>query len=272
MIVNIKDDEFNRLTNYIKLNYGINLSKKKHLIEGRLNNTLILKGFSDYSSYMNFVFSNPTEITELINSLTTNHTYFMREPEHFKFFKDELLPYFEKTIKDKDLRIWSAASSTGEEAYTLAMIIADYFGDKKNLWDTKILATDISQKVLSVGKRGVYSAESVEKLPQSWKEKYFKKIDSNFYEVHPKIKNEVIFAQYNLMNETLPFRKKFHIIFCRNVMIYFEKDTKTNLVERFYNHTVDSGYLLIGLSENLDNAKTKYNFVKPSIFRKGLIP
>lgn len=270
-MLNINDEEFIRLTNFVKVNYGINLSKKRHLIEGRLNNSLQARGFDSYNEYMNFAFSNPKEIIELINTLTTNHTYFMREPEHFSYFRETILPYFEKNIKDKDLRIWSAASSTGEEAYTLAMVISDYFGDKKYMWDTKILATDISQKALSVAKRGIYSAEAVEKLPTSWKEKYFKKIDNDFYEIGPKIKNEVIFAQYNLMNETLPFKKKFHIIFCRNVMIYFERDTKTQLVNRFYNHTIENGYLLIGLSENIENSKTKYKFVKPSIFRKEMI-
>lgn len=271
MIININEKEFNRITNFMKLNYGIDLSRKRHLIEGRLNNSLLLKGFSTYDSYFDYVFSNSHELTELINTLTTNHTYFMREPEHFEFFKNTILPYFEKTIKDRDLRIWSAASSTGEEAYTLAMIIADYFGDKKSLWDTKILATDISKKVLNVGKRGVYPSETLEKLPKEWKEKYFKKLDSNFYEVIPKIRNEVIFAQYNLMNETMPFKKKFHIIFCRNVMIYFEKETKKQLVERFYKHTADKGYLIIGLSENLDNLKADYSFIKPSVFRKELM-
>ena len=271
MIININEKEFLRLTGFIKDNYGIDLSKKKHLIQGRLNNNLILRGFSDYSSYLDFAFSNTNELNELLNTLTTNHTYFMREAEHFDFFKNTVLPYLEKTVKDRDLRIWSAASSTGEEAYTLAMIIADYFGQRKSLWDTKILATDISQKVLNIGKKGIYSAETLEKLPKEWQEKYFRKIDSNFYEIVPKIKNEVIFAKYNLVDDNMPFKKKFHVIFCRNVMIYFEKETKKRLIEKFYKHTIDKGYLIIGLSENLDNLKADYRFVKPSIFRKELI-
>lgn len=272
MLSTITDVEFIKLTNYIQTNYGINLSKKKHLIEGRLNKLIEEKGFKNYEAYMNFAFTNKDELSEMINALTTNHTYFMREPEHFNYFKESLLPYFEKNLEEKDLRIWSAASSTGEEAYTLAMIISDYFGAKKPLWDTKILATDISQKVLSIGKRGIYSAESVEKLPDHWKKNYFTKLNNDFYEIVPKIKNEVIFAQYNLMNEVLPFKKKFHIIFCRNVMIYFEKSTKDTLVQKLYNHTESSGYLLIGLSENVDYSKTSYHFIKPSIFRKEMTP
>lgn len=272
MILSISDNEFQKLTSFIKKTYGINLSQKKHLIEGRLNNILHLKGFSSYEPYIEFVMKNPKELSEMLNAITTNHTYFMREPEHFKYFEEVMLPYFENNLKDRDLRIWSAASSTGEEAYTLAMIIADYFGDKKKLWDTKILATDISQKVLNLGKKGIYSEEAVRKLPSSWKKKYFNKINENTYEVISEIKNEVIFAQYNLMEEFLPFKKKFHIIFCRNVMIYFEKETKLKLVERFFNHTVNNGYLIIGLSETIDYSLSKYKFVKPSIFRKEMIP
>ena len=272
MLVNINNDDFMKLVNYIKGNFGINLTEKKHLVEGRLNRLLATKGFSDYSSYLNYAFANKKELTEMINVLTTNHTYFLREPEHFKYFKEVILPYLEKNVKDKDLRIWSAASSTGEEAYTLAMTIADYFGEKKPLWDTKILATDISENVLSIGKKGIYPSEAVEKLPNNWKQKYFIKRPNNTYELIPQIKNEVIFAHYNLMNATIPFKKKFHVIFCRNVMIYFENHNKSHLVERFFNHTEQHGYLIIGLSESLDNCKYKYKFIKPSIFRKELIP
>lgn len=270
MSLKIKDSEFIKLTNYVKTKYGINLSQKKHLIESRLNNLLVSKGFKDYETYMNFAFNNKKELTQMINTLTTNHTYFMREPEHFKYFKEVVLPYYEKNLKTKDLRIWSAASSTGEEAYTLAMIIDDYFGDKKHLWDTKILATDISEKVLEVGKRGIYSAEAVNKLPKGWKKKYFKKLNKNSYQIISRINKEVIFAKYNLMEEKLPFKKKFHIIFCRNVMIYFEKETKSKLIEKFYNHTDQNGYLITGLSENIGSTKAKYSFIKPSIFRKEL--
>lgn len=271
-MLSISNNEFIKLTDFVKTNYGINLSHKKHLIEGRLNNLLMLKGFLSYDDYMEFVFKNPKELSQMINALTTNHTYFMREPEHFNYFKDTILPQLEKDIEEKDIRIWSAASSTGEEAYTLAMIIADYFGSKKSLWDTRILATDISQKVLDIGKKGVYSTESVDKLPDNWKREYFKKLNDDYYEIVPKIKNEVIFAQYNLMNETLPFKKNFHVIFCRNVMIYFEKHTKDKLIHKFYNHTESGGHLIIGLSENVDNAKSLYSFIKPSIFRKEMTP
>jgi chemotaxis protein methyltransferase CheR len=271
LILTIKEREFKKLVEYIKTNYGINLEHKKHLIEGRLNKVIMEKGYSNYEEYLQMVYDNPREIKGLINLLTTNHTYFMREPEHFKYIRDTILPYLEKIVQGKDLRIWSSACSTGEEPYTLAMIIADYFGDKKVVWDTKILATDISNKALETAKKGIYSAEEVEKLPEIWIKKYLKKIDENRYEVVKKIKDEVIFAPYNLMQETMPFKKKFHLILCRNVMIYFEKPTKEALIKRFYNQTEDGGYLIIGLSESFDKNIIKYRFIRPSIFRKEMI-
>jgi chemotaxis protein methyltransferase CheR len=175
LILTIKEREFKKLVEYIKTNYGINLEHKKHLIEGRLNKVIMEKGYSNYEEYLQMVYDNPREIKGLINLLTTNHTYFMREPEHFKYIRDTILPYLEKIVQGKDLRIWSSACSTGEEPYTLAMIIADYFGDKKVVWDTKILATDISNKALETAKKGIYSAEEVEKLPEIWIKKYLKK-------------------------------------------------------------------------------------------------
>ncbi len=267
----IKENEFKKLVEYIRNNYGINLSQKKHLVEGRLSKVVVAKGYDSYEEYLKYAYTNPAEIKELINALTTNHTYFMREPEHFKYLSEVILPYLEKNVKERDFRIWSSACSTGEEPYTIAMIIADYFENRKSGWDTKILATDISHKALEIAKRGIYDADEVEKLPLKWKLNYFKKIENGQYEVIKKIKDEVIFAPYNLMQENMPFKKKFHLIFCRNVMIYFEKNTKDALIKRFFNHTENGGYLIIGLSESIDKNESGYKFIKPSIFRKEMI-
>ena len=269
-MLKISNSEFTKLVDFMKENFGINLSQKRHLIEGRLNKVIIMKGFNSYEAYLNYAYQNTHEMKEMINNLTTNHTYFMREPEHFKFLIDVILPFAEKNIHDHDLRIWSSACSTGEEPYTIAMTIAEYFGSRKVGWDTKILATAISNRALEIAKKGVYSAEEAEKLPDNMKNKYLKQIDSNTFEVIKSIRDEVIFAPYNLMQETLPFKKKFHIIFCRNVMIYFEKKTKDELIKKFYNHTENSGYLIIGLSESIDRNETGYKFIRPSVFRKEM--
>jgi chemotaxis protein methyltransferase CheR len=133
IMINITDSEFRKLAGYMKSNYGINLTEKRVLIEGRLSNIIIDKGFNSYSDYLEFVFqdSSGVELEMLINKLTTNHTFFMREAEHFQYFRNVVLPYLKCVDKARDLRIWSAGCSSGEEPYTLAMIIADYFGEEK---------------------------------------------------------------------------------------------------------------------------------------------
>lgn len=155
-----------------------------------------------------------------------------------------------------------------EESYTLAMIMDEFFGRNKGMWDTKILATDISAKVLDVARRGIYNDNRIMPLPPAWRMNYLKKIDDENYIISDKIKNEVIYRKFNLMEETFPFRKKFHVIFCRNVMIYFDRETRNELIEKFYDMTSYGGYLFIGHSEYIDRTKTKYKYVAPSIYRK----
>lgn len=270
-MINLKDNEFKELMWYMKANYGINLTEKKLLIEGRLSNMVSEKGFTNFSDYLKFVFADTTgnEISTLINKLTTNHTYFMREAEHFKYFRDSVLPYLEANSKSKDLRIWSAGCSSGEEPYTLAMIIADYFGDQSAMWNTKILATDISQKVLQTAGKGIYSYDAINTIPKYWSMKYFNKVENENYEIDREMKNEVIYRNFNLMSDIFPFKKKFHVIFCRNVMIYFEPKTKMELINKFYDMTESGGYLFIGHSESVNKNETNYKYIMPAVYRKG---
>jgi len=270
-MIEITDHEFKELITYVKNNYGINLSKKRNLIEGRLSNLLVEKGFTNFSQYLQDVFSDGTklEITYLINKLTTNYTYFMRETDHFTYFKNEVLPYLQASNKEKDLRIWSAGCSTGEEPYTLAMIMADYFGENKMLWNTKMLATDISVNVLEVAEKGIYPQEVLQAVPAVWKTNYFKKMDVENYQISDQIKQEVVFRIFNLMDERFPFKQKFHVIFCRNVMIYFDHVTKMRLINKFYEMTQPGGYLFIGHSEFIGRGETGYNYVMPAVYRKG---
>ncbi len=272
-MLTITDREFTRLTEYIKVNYGINLSeKKKALVVGRLQNILIEKNFQSFSEYIDYVMKEKTgeAVRMLVSKITTNHTYFMREPEHFQFFKSTVLPYWHKQLKNsKDLRVWSAGCSSGEEPYTLAMIIADFLRyEDKELWDTKVLATDISTRVLGEAQKGVYSNESLEAVPKMWRSTYFEKLDNENSIVTNTIKQEIIFRIFNLMNTSFPFKKKFHVIFCRNVMIYFDSETKRELINRFYDHMEYGGYLFIGHSESLNREETKYKYILPAVYRK----
>lgn len=270
-MVSITEKEFRQLAEYIKINYGIHLKEeKKALVTGRLQNVLQQAGFNNFTDYFDHVVNDKSgeSVILLVNKITTNHTFFMREPDHFYFFRDNVLPFLAETVPDKDLRIWCAASSSGEESYTLAMIIDEFFGTEKFFWDTKILATDISEKVLGIAQRGVYSNERLAPLPSIWKLNYFKKYDNDNSVICEKIRNEVIYRKFNLMDSVFPFKKKFHTIFCRNVMIYFDNDTKTRLINKLYDHMEKGGYLFIGHSESLNRETTKFKYIKPSIYRK----
>lgn len=267
----ISDKEFAMLAEYIKSNYGIHLKEeKKSLVMGRLHNVLQQKGFASFSDYFNYVKSDKTgdAVTVLIDKITTNHTFFMREADHFYFFKTTVLPYLSGTVKEKDLRIWSAGCSTGEEPYTIAMMIDEYFGKEKPLWDSKVLATDISSKVLDIAQRGVYSNEEIASLPAQWRLSYFKKYDVENAILVNRIRNEVIYRKFNLMEEIFPFKRKFHVIFCRNVMIYFDSRTRDELVNKYYNSLERGGYLFIGHSESLNREATRFKYVMPAVYRK----
>lgn len=272
-MVTITEKEFRKLADYIRQHYGIYLKKEKlSLITGRLQNVLLQNKFKNFTDYFDYVVSDQTGEAGriLVDKITTNHTFFMREADHFEFFRNHVLPYLADTVKDKDLRIWSAGCSTGEEPSTLAMIIDEFFGLKKQMWDTKILATDISQKVLDIATKGVYQTESLASLPANWRLNYFKKVDGNNSILVNKIKNEIIYRKFNLMDQIFPFKKKFHVIFCRNVMIYFDNKTRIDLVNKFYEFTEPGGYLFIGHSESLNRGETKYKYVSPATYRKDI--
>lgn len=264
--------EFREIVGFIKQNYGINLLQKRTLVNGRLNNYIVQSGFSSFTEYFSHIKNDPTGKSGviLVNKLTTNHTYFLREPQHFDFLEEVVLPFLAKTEKaNKDLRLWSAGCSTGEEPYTLAMMIDSYFGMEKVQWDTKILATDISTSVLETAQKGIYPNQQLEMLPNKWREKYFEKINVESSVMTAAIRREVIFRRFNLMNEIFPFKKRFHLILCRNVMIYFDEKTKRELINRFYEHMEPGGYLFIGHSETVNRYESKYQFVAPAIYRKG---
>ncbi len=267
MIQTISDEDFHKLTSFIKSQYGITLQEKRQLVTSRLSSMLAEQGYTDFSQFVSQLLKerDPQKIEQVLNRLTTNYTFFMREPEHFDFFTKVVLPELvQKYQKKKSLAIWSAGCSSGEEPYNLSMYIKDFLGMQASQWDTRILATDISQKALAKAKQGIY--EVPDTVPESWRRKYFKKIEGSRYAVTPEIRNNVIFQTFNLM-DPIKFRTKFDVIFCRNVMIYFDQPTKDALVRRFYDATVPGGYLMISHSENLSK-NAPYATVAPSTFQK----
>lgn len=270
LMLTITDKEFRQLSEYIKSNFGINLKEEKRsLLTSRLNSILEKNNFNSFSEYYKYLISDKTgeAVTSLVNKITTNYTYFMRETDHFYYFRDVILPYLENHIKDRDLRIWSAGCATGEEPYTLAFILDEYFSDKK-YWDKQILATDISIKALNTAKEGIYDEKQIETLPAVWRHKYFKKLADGKYIITDNIKKEVIFRRLNLISDSFVFKKQFHVIFCRNVMIYFDNKDTRELIKKFYDITAPGGYLFIGHSEAINRYDTGYKYVMPSLYRK----
>lgn len=266
----LSNEDFEKFSNFTRNNYGLDLSRKRSNVEARLQSFLSKRGYDSFSPYFQILLNDRkgAEATALLNLLTTNYTFFMREVDHFDYFRDTILPYLVKTVINKDLRIWSAGCSSGEEPYTLAMILSDYFGKAELSWDTKILATDISSKVLEIALRATYSDEQIEQVPEKWKREYFTPANNGQKSLVSSIREGVIFKKFNLMENNFPFKQKFHVIFCRNVMIYFDAETKRQLINRMYDSTAAGGYLIIGHSEAINRRETKFKYIRPAIYRK----
>jgi chemotaxis protein methyltransferase CheR len=265
---NISNEDFNKLVRFIHSQYGIDLSQKRQLVTSRLSSLLSQKGYHDFAPFVSDLLKkqDPADMELVLNRLTTNYTFFMREQEHFTFFEKTILPDLVKRHqRDKVLAIWSAGCSSGEEPYNISIYIKEFLGAQAPQWDTRVLATDISQKALASAKKGIY--ELPDTIPPNWKKKYFVPVGgTKQYAVAPIIRDNVIFQTFNLM-DPIKFRLKFDVIFCRNVMIYFDQPTKDALVQRFYDATVPGGYFMISHSENLGK-NNPYQTVAPSTFQK----
>ncbi len=274
-LMEISDAEFLRLRDLIYNRFGINLTEQKRsLLVGRLQKLMRQLQLPTFSAYFEYLDNDKTEaaLSELVDLISTNHTYFNREKDHFDYFSETALPEIvEKLRKEnrKDLRIWCAGCSTGEEPYTLLMLMMEYLGSDYSSWDAGILATDISDRALTIARRGVYATDRVMQLPEKLRKKYFASISPNEMAVIDKVKHEATFRRFNLMNTTFPFKKPFQMIFCRNVMIYFDQVTREALVSRYHQHTEPGGYLFIGHSETLGRTQTLYRYLKPALYQKG---
>jgi chemotaxis protein methyltransferase CheR len=273
-MMQITDAEFHSIRDLVYQRFGITLSdQKKSLVVGRLQKILRQHGFKNFKQYYDMLVADKTDksISELANQITTNHTFFFREPDHFDFFKKTILPWMvqeHNRKRDKDLRVWCAAASSGEEPYTLIISLMEYFGNDYKNWDCGLLATDVSEKALVAAKRGVYDPQRFQGVTPQIINKYFKKQPDGNYAVSEELKKEVTIRRFNLMNKILPFKKPFDCIWCRNVMIYFDLQTKIDLVNRMYEKTVPGGYLLIGHSETIGREQTPWKYICPAVYRK----
>ncbi len=249
----------------------------RYFMESRLQSSARRHQFStfrDYYYFLKYDRQKDDELASIIDVLTIHETYFFREDKQLKAFTDEILPeWFEKRkAADRLLRIWSAGCSTGEEAYTIAMLILDKPEFKD--WRVEILGTDISHRVIQAARRGVYSGASFRSTPQTYIERYFSS-EEQAQRVKDVVRKPITFSQLNLMD--LPRVSLLHpmdIIFCRNVIIYFDLPAKKKVIESFYGRLVDGGYLLLGHSESLLNISTSFqlkHLKNDIVYQKGLV-
>ncbi|MBP9712874.1 MAG: protein-glutamate O-methyltransferase CheR [Sterolibacterium sp.] len=263
---NISQPEFKQFQSLIYKIAGISLADSKQvLLVGRLGRRLRHYGHNSYAEYYKFVTSGreETELQLMVDLLTTNETYFFREIKHFEFLADTIVA---QHPPGRSLDIWSAASSTGEEIYTIAMTLADKLGIKAP-WT--ITGSDINKSVLAVAERGVYWLDRTRGLPPEYLRKYcLKGVRENegSFTIMPELRHHTRFMQVNL-NNSLPAIGKFHVIFLRNVMIYFDAATKKQVVERLARQLHPGGYLIIGHSESLNGITDCVKPVKPTIYR-----
>ena len=258
--MSISDEEFVLLRDFIYKKCGIFIAEnRKYLIENRLSNRikhLNLKSYSEYYKYLKFDDNKDAELNELYVLMTTNETSFFRNPPQLKVFQEIVLTNMINEIRkagQKRLRIWSAGCSTGEEPYTLAIIISEVLKGELLTWDVKITANDLSTQVLAAARNGIYSEYSLRTTPKELVSRYFTK-DGQVYKINPEMKRLVSFGQINLNErEQLKRVESSHIVFCRNVIIYFDDDMKRRVINSFYDNLLPGGALLIGHSETLHN-------------------
>ncbi|MDH5679604.1 MAG: protein-glutamate O-methyltransferase CheR [Nitrospinota bacterium] len=269
--ISINDKEFERFRDLIYRESGIKLrDNKKDLLRQRLNKRIRSLGLMSFSEYYKHVDEDRSraELTELIDAVSTNVTSFFREMKHFEFLTKTALPQTFQRKKNGpfELRLWSAACSTGEEPYSMLFTLLEH-EELTSKWNIKLLATDISTKVLQRAMKGAYPITKMDGMPNELLRKYFVTEGDN-YVLKDKFRNMVNFRWFNLINNRFPFKHKFDVIFCRNVMIYFDKPTREELVHKFSAALAPGGYLCIGHSESLANTSHDLRYIQPTIYCK----
>ncbi len=266
----MEEKTFNTFRDIVYQNSGISLGdSKKAMVSARVAKRMRLLQLKDHRQYLKYLMndSSGNEITKFLDVISTNVTSFFRESAHFELLESIVSNLIDEGVSR--LRIWCAASSTGEEPYTIAMTILLVTGEKKH--DIKILATDISTRVLEKAQSGRYESVLMEKVPQSIKSRFFdvQKEDNEKYFVAKKsLRDMIVFRRLNLTKYPFPMKGPLDIVFCRNVMIYFDLETRQKLVSEIYGLLRQGGYLFTGHAESLSGLKTDFKCLKPSVYQK----
>lgn len=267
--MNIEDREFHQICSFMHQNYGINLEKKRSLIEGRLSQVISANGYPDFKSYTAAVVRDEKLQQQMVTRLTTNFTFFHRESVHYDFMVKEAIPSLLRTYPHKSsLKLWSAGCSTGDEAYTASIYLRELSLLNKCAGSYLIHATDISDRVLEQAKSGCFSEDSLKNLSPEIRRRYFTSLPDGRWKVSPLVADSVRFSKLNLMGSFPPTFRNFDIIFCRNVMIYFTPEIRESLSRKLYESLNPGGFLFIGMSENIPANQIGFKIMRPSVFRK----
>ena len=267
--------EFKKIATYIEKNVGIKMPPEKRLMmQSRLSARLKALKMNSYQEYIDYVFSrgsNSDEIIMMIDAMTTNLTEFFREPQHFEYMKQEVLPRY--AIEGRNsIKLWSAGCSTGQEPYTLSMVMTDFINSNGGpLRNYSILASDISTKVLDKASTAIYPRDAIKGIPIDILRKYFlkgKNPQNPVVRIKPEIRNKVNFMRLNFMDSNYGIKETFQIIFCRNVLIYFDKANQEKVIRQFLNYLEPGGYLFLGHSETIFGMDLPFQTVSPTVFQK----
>ena len=264
-------EDFKFISDVVAKRTGIVLSDAKHdMVYSRLARRLRQLRLSEFSDYLEIIKSgDENEILEFTNAITTNLTSFFREKHHFEFLRSKVLPHLKLTKKDRRIRIWSAGCSSGEEPYSIAMTVRDVFPSLSG-WDIKILATDLDTNMVQHASDGVYTQERVAGLDKKHSKKWVLQGRGNHsgdIRMSQELRDMITFKQLNLMDEW-PMTGPFDFMFCRNVVIYFNKETQRDLFNRYANLVDDNGYLFIGHSESLHKVSDRFSLLGQTIYQK----
>ena len=272
----LEDREFRKIAAFVEDKVGIKMpDSKKLMMQSRLQARLKALGLPNFQAYVNYVFSSEQtgneEVILLIDAITTNLTHFYREPNHFQYMTTDAIPSLLNSGLTR-LNIWSAGCSSGEEPYTLAMVTEEYKKLNPDAWfDYSILATDVSTKVLQKARNAIYPMDSVKSIPLDIKKKYFlkgKNREKPEVRIKPELRQKVQFQRLNFMDDDFGLANAMNIIFCRNVLIYFDKPTQEAVIKKFMKYLTKGGYLFLGHSETIFNMDLPLKTVAPTVFQK----
>jgi chemotaxis protein methyltransferase CheR len=273
-LISIDENDFRRLSNFIMTNFGIKLPvNKKTLLECRLQKRIKTLQMSSFKEYTDYVLSSNglnLEVAQMIDAVSTNKTDFFREPIHFDFLLDQGLKNYLELSGKRKLSVWSAGCSSGEEPYTIAMVLKEYAATTSFI-DFNITATDIADTVLQQAILGIYTEEKTQIIPEDYKKKYLLKGINQYknkMRINSEIRDKIDFRKYNLLSGDYSVLGKFDIIFCRNVLIYFDREVQYRILDQFCRILNKGGYLFLGHSESINGFSLPLKHIKTTMFSK----